>query len=450
VALVAACAAGTGIARADVSGFGGTPAAGYTLNGGATVSGPGDATDVLTLTDGAQSEARSAYDNTLHSYGGGFTVNFTYQGTGPAGNTADGSAFVLQNSAAGPSALGASGGGLGVGGGMPPVVPSSNFDINIYPNNTPGVSFNSNGGTGAYVVPGAVNPGSQDPINVTLTYNPTTYMVTQTLADPTAGTTSTYSYHEVLSNLNNSGLAYVGFSGGTGGGVSTQTITNFTYTANNLTPSPFVLRDSFAASDGTSLNGHVPDVGGGAWNVTTDSAPGNLAIVGQEVNTSGAARVAAVPFTTPLGAHETLTVSLHEDSLGGFFGHLAGFDLLAGGSTKLFFGAPTNANAGWSVATDNNGDNAIASANTQQSVDVTLQYEYDTGLTSLYVNNVLALTGTEPAGLAIDSFGFENNNGGDVHFGNLAVTETTVPEPASLSLLGLAALGLLSRRRRHA
>jgi PEP-CTERM motif len=56
-------------------------------------------------------------------------------------------------------------------------------------------------------------------------------------------------------------------------------------------------------------------------------------------------------------------------------------------------------------------------------------------------------SGVMPADLAIDGFGFENNNGGDVAFGDVqAAIITPAPEPSSLWLLGAGGLLLLRRR----
>jgi uncharacterized protein (TIGR03382 family) len=66
------------------------------------------------------------------------------------------------------------------------------------------------------------------------------------------------------------------------------------------------------------------------------------------------------------------------------------------------------------------------------------------------VNDVQVASGFETPGLALDAFGFENNNGGDVKFGNVQTAFLLVPEPCSLTLAGLSLLALLRRRRRAA
>src|SRR4030088_1681568 len=91
--------------QASVIGFGGS-GAGYTLNGGATVT-----SDTLNLTDAVNGQTRSAFNNSLQSLtSGGWTATFTYTFGGDTNPPADGPAFVLQNAQRAPSALGAGGG----------------------------------------------------------------------------------------------------------------------------------------------------------------------------------------------------------------------------------------------------------------------------------------------------------------------------------------------------
>ena len=71
---------------------------------------------------------------------------------------------------------------------------------------------------------------------MTLAYNPTAQTLVETLTDSTIPSdTFSYTYTDVSlsSVLGGNGTAYVGFSGGTGGGTATQQISNFTYTTDN-------------------------------------------------------------------------------------------------------------------------------------------------------------------------------------------------------------------------
>ncbi len=434
------------LAWTQINGFGGDGAAGNTLNGSPIVTGgatPDD--DVLQLTDSNNTEGRSLFNNTLQSYANGFTAQFTYQNNGTgAGNLADGAAFILQNDPRGATALGDTGGALGYGGGNP-ITSSVAFEMNIYQPNTIGTSFRSNGFLGGYTAPGnGVNLDSGHPISITLTYNPATYTMTQKLVD--GANIATTSYPVILTGtLKNNGLAYVGFSGGTGGVNSTQTVTKYSYTPAAFTAAPITLQDGFNAPDGTALNGHLPELGT-LWTVSVDSAPGALQINGGEVNTAGAARVATTGFGLSLSSGHILLVTLREENLGNFFGFLSGWDLLVGNQTELFFGSVNGSTQNWSVASDHNGTNLLTSTSNFQGADVALEYAYDTGATSLFVNNQQVISGTMPSNLAIDGFGFENNNGGDVKFGDLQAA-ILVPEPSAAAYLALGIFGFIRRRK---
>ena len=119
--------------------------------------------NVLTLTDGNDSEARTAFFNTPVPTTAPFTVNFVYQGLGGA----DGSAFVLQNDSRGVAAIGDPGGSLAYAGANP-IVNSVGVGLDIYNN---GLYFLSDGSLGSLNGTGGVNINSQDPIAVTLSYD---------------------------------------------------------------------------------------------------------------------------------------------------------------------------------------------------------------------------------------------------------------------------------------
>lgn len=205
----------------DISGFGGN-GTGWTLNGGATI-----VTNVLGLTDAAgasiQPEARSAFFNTQQIITS-FQVQFTYQATdlGGVGPGADGVAWVLQKQ--GPTALGEGGLSLGYGG---IANPSAAFALNIYPSYGPGEAFNINGGWGSYhsVIP--VDLRSGHPINVSLTYSNKILHVY--LNDPVASTSYGNQYSIDLPAVLGDNIAYLGFTGATWSGWSTQTISNFSF-----------------------------------------------------------------------------------------------------------------------------------------------------------------------------------------------------------------------------
>ncbi|MGO9112170.1 MAG: autotransporter-associated beta strand repeat-containing protein, partial [Thermoguttaceae bacterium] len=245
-----------------VNGFGplgdGTGWTGQSTQNGTAYTLPTFASNILTLTDNASAggEATSAFYNTKVPVAGAFTANFTYTPSGNIG--ADGTAFVLQNAAAGAGALGGSGGALGYGG----IQPSAAVEINIYGGNQIGTNYNTNGTTGKYQATGNVNVASGDPIQVNLSYDGSNYLV-ETLTDEsnTALTFSTtYSVGSLAATVGGN-TAYLGFTGGDGGAVSTQEVSGFSYNfvGGNLLPTttPVIM----SAGSTFDLNGVNQQVG---------------------------------------------------------------------------------------------------------------------------------------------------------------------------------------------
>ncbi len=208
------------------AGFGGA-GTGWTVNSNAIASTPFPQADVLQLTDNNGSEARSAFYNTqvpVVSGTNGFSASFVYTPSGVL--AADGAAFILQRDPRGAAAIGSIGGGLGDIG----IANSVGFEINLDAPNTIGVNWRANSG-GTYLTTGAVNVASGDPIKVDLSYSPGNTTLSATLTDQTTHAIFATSFNtiDVAATLGAT-TAYVGFSGATGGGVSTQQISNFSYT----------------------------------------------------------------------------------------------------------------------------------------------------------------------------------------------------------------------------
>ena len=193
-------------------------------------------------------EASSAFFATPQSVGA-FNAQFTYQedttgDTNPKtlstnANTldpADGFAFVLQNDTRGSSALGDAGEVLGYGSnsGTPAISPSAAIEFNVYSGRTVGTNLATNGATQVYNATGAVNVASGDPILVNLGYDGTT--LTETLTDQTTLDFYSTSYATDLPGILGGSTAYVGFTGGTGGGVVNQFIRGFSYTQSSPVP----------------------------------------------------------------------------------------------------------------------------------------------------------------------------------------------------------------------
>lgn len=188
----------------------------------------------LLLTDGNASEAASSF-YMVEQYIGGFVAAFTYVASNavPTDTLADGATFVVQNSAAGSAALGAGGGDLGFYG----IENSASFEINIYPlaSGNVGVAYGTNGATPGSAIPlspytptSPVSFASGDPISVRLYVNAGVMVVN--LKDLTTGATFTGSHNfGDLVPIVNGSSAFVGFTAGTGGLYSIQTVSNFQF-----------------------------------------------------------------------------------------------------------------------------------------------------------------------------------------------------------------------------
>ncbi|MGO9913725.1 MAG: beta strand repeat-containing protein [Isosphaeraceae bacterium] len=219
----------------SVSGFGGS-GSGWTVTSNG-ISSTAITGNTLTLTDGNTSEARSAFYDTRVPTVSSFNASFTYTATssGFPNNAADGVAFVLQGSAAGASALGGTGGELGVSGiGGPGLA----VTFNIFQPNKVGTGFSSTTtGTLTQGTPyQSVSPvvlNNSDPKNINLTYNAAAETITETLTDLVTGATNVGS-PIIIPNVNLAALfggntAYVGFTGASGGATATQKISNFSF-----------------------------------------------------------------------------------------------------------------------------------------------------------------------------------------------------------------------------
>ena len=217
-------AAPVSVTTTPVTGIG-TNGAGWTLTNG---SGPvaSVANNVLTLTQsGSGNTANAAWYNTPVNINQPFAVNYTY--TGQA-NGADGVAFVLQNNTQGTSAIGSDGGGVGYAG----ISTSLAVVLDIYSGDgVGGAGFQvaTNGSMGAFQSAAPVGLNTGHPIEVGLVYNPQTQILNVTLVDSVTGNVFTAQQSVNLAQVVLGDSAILGFTGGTGGVTSTQTISNFQF-----------------------------------------------------------------------------------------------------------------------------------------------------------------------------------------------------------------------------
>jgi len=210
------------IVSADIGGFG--DFSGFTVNradGGASpVTSPGK----IQLTNQAVGNRRSIFANTPQNIAN-FNATFTYQALNANANGDYGVTFVMQNSAAGASAVGSSGNGLGYNG----VSNSGAVSLQIGSNSLSGFySGGVAGGGGSPTSPVTLISGHL--IDVSLSYNGT--LLQELLSDATTGQAFVTSYPVNLTALIGSSNAFVGFTGSTnaiGGPGADQYLSNFIF-----------------------------------------------------------------------------------------------------------------------------------------------------------------------------------------------------------------------------
>jgi hypothetical protein len=255
---------------------------GWTVNGTAgTYYGAQFANGILVLTDGGTEEVSSAFFG-VPQYVGSFTASFIYQATGGEfGYVGTGAAFIVQNAAAGPSAIGEMS-SLGTALGYFPMTNSAAFEISL--NNltlVPGVALATNGETPSYgggppfALTGSVAFTNGDPILVRLTWANSNLAVSLTdQTTPSLTYSTNYDLGALLTPvLNGTDVAYIGFSGADGSSAlleSVQTVSNFTFTStippvtlalSSVTSNSFVLSwpaanpADFALEQATTLQG---------------------------------------------------------------------------------------------------------------------------------------------------------------------------------------------------
>jgi Malectin domain/Legume lectin domain/Chitobiase/beta-hexosaminidase C-terminal domain len=188
----------------------------------------------LQLTNGGANQAGSAFFTTPMNISN-FTTDFTFQ---LSDAMADGITFTIQNSSAGATALGPGGGGLGYGpdapGGTPGISNSVAVKYDLYSNNGEGddsTGLYTNGASPTTPATDMTSSGvilnNGDTMAVHISYNGTT--LTMTITDSTVNATFTTSWPINIPQTIGGNMAFVGFTGGTGGLSASQKIETWTF-----------------------------------------------------------------------------------------------------------------------------------------------------------------------------------------------------------------------------
>ena len=268
------------------------------VSNGITV--PAITNNVLTLTQAAVNQARSAFYATPVNPSAGFTANFVYQVPVHSASPANGMTFVIQDQGTG--AIGGNGGNLGYAG----ITPSVAVEFNLLPTNNPGGTSTSatflgnNGSIGSNTTntnTTGVNVAGSDPIEVTVAYNPAAQTMTENLLDTV--TSGTYSQTWTGVSLSGSTNVYVGFTGSTGTSDAQQLVSNFS-----------MVNSAYIATAGTTnyFRNSVAIPAGTAQTVTVNGLVGNLNATGTNINTTGGLSLGA-GSTLNLAADSTATAN---------------------------------------------------------------------------------------------------------------------------------------------
>ncbi|MDG2221304.1 MAG: dockerin type I domain-containing protein [Rubripirellula sp.] len=191
--------------------------------------------DSLRLTDGAVSTATAFWhqDQVEFPTSGSMTIDFTYQAGG--NKAADGITLAFQNE--GVNAIGGTGDALGYVG---ITSPTAAYEINLYRDYVQGSNFVTTNSSGNYLSTSPVSFNSGNPIEVQLVYDVDANTVTEKLTDTTTNDTFTRIYDNIDLSSVLGAEAYIGFTGGDGGATSTQTVTDFSLTISESSPTPLI------------------------------------------------------------------------------------------------------------------------------------------------------------------------------------------------------------------
>ncbi|WP_109485818.1 chitobiase/beta-hexosaminidase C-terminal domain-containing protein [Occallatibacter savannae] len=208
----------------------------------------------LQLTNGGLNEAGSVFWNTPINVQA-FTTTFQFQLSNAQGN---GFTFTIQNS--GPTALGGNSAGLGYQNIPKSVAVKFNF-YNYNGEGSDSTGFYTNGQAPVTptvdVSPSGIQLGSGDSIQATISYTGST--LTLKLLDLVTNKTFTYSQSMNIPAIVGGNLAYVGFTGGTGGLSASQKLVSWTYTTQAVRPAFLPGGGTYSSQQNVKLTSQTPD-----------------------------------------------------------------------------------------------------------------------------------------------------------------------------------------------
>ena len=240
----------------------------------------------------------------------------------------------------------------------------------------------------------------------------------------------------------------------------------------NSASAQILLFDDFDASTNptglATVNGGTSDIGGAIWNAdTTIGVDGTINTPSGNINNDGA----FLPFTFVAGDSYLLEASITNDNSPwvalGFVENPA-----PTANDRRFTNSTTNGARGIATILTRNSGNEQETfggvttgnaggefGNTLYEEDETLEFsillDSSAGTATYTINgdtaNQVVLSGIPTADIAGIGLTYEDNNtSGTASVGFIRLTNVSVPEPSSLALLGLGAIGLVTRRRKRA